>query len=287
MSIFLNFLLLPGSPTKGPRLYLSGNYCTLENACVPTYTHKTKYTRNSNTQHLEIPFHHRKLPEASGRAAFFSTPNDPHNAPSWEPETESGGIKSTFLLLTRTFLVVDQKRIKWNNFNERRPGQQGVRVQKPINCWCLLNISGIHPYQKPCPNLSLYKIWSLKQSCGMPVWSCVCIYVCIHLCVCKRTTCQTYRGGNLSTLFLRQGLLIKPGTHQLTRLVGQLTLGICLSLPFQHCSCRPMMSGFAWVLETQTHVFMIMQKVLYWLNNLSSFSRTVLLPTYLPHNPAR
>lgn len=142
-----------------------------------------------------------------------------------------------------------------------------------------MEAASLHPYQRPCPNLSLYKIWSLKQSCVMLVWSCVCIYVCIHLCVCKWTTFQTYRGGNLSTLFLRQGLLIKPETHQLTRLVGQLTLGICLSLPFQHCSYRPMMSGFAWVLETQTHVFMITQKVLYWLNNLSSFSRTVLLPT--------
>lgn len=47
-----------------------------------------------------------------GGATFFSILNDPHNAPSWEPETESGGIKSTFLLLTRTFLVVDQEKDK-------------------------------------------------------------------------------------------------------------------------------------------------------------------------------
>lgn len=181
MSIFLNFLLLPGSPTKGPRLYLSGNYCALENACVPTYTHKTKYTRNSNTQHLEIPFHHRKLPEASGRAAFFSTLNDPHNAPSWEPETESGGIKSTFLLLTRTFLVVDQKRIKWNNFTERWPGQQGVRVQKSINCWCLLNISGgsqLPPLPKTLP-----QSFPLQDMVSKAVLWYACVVVCVHICV--------------------------------------------------------------------------------------------------------
>lgn len=76
------------------------------------YTHKTKYTRNSNTQHLEIPFHHRNSQRPLGGAAFFSILNVPHNAPSWEPETESGGIKSTFLLLTRTFLVVDQEKDK-------------------------------------------------------------------------------------------------------------------------------------------------------------------------------
>lgn len=92
----------------------------------------------------------------------------------------------------------------------------------------------------------------------MLMWLCVYIYMCAN-----ELHVQAYRGRDLSTLFLKQSLLIKPGTYQLTRLVGQLTLGICLSLPFLHCSYRPMMQGFTWVLETQTHVFMIMQNVLY------------------------
>lgn len=101
--------------------------------------------------------------------------------PSWEPETESGGIKSTFLVLTRTFLVVDQKRIKWNNFTERRPRQKGVRVQKSINCWCLLNISG--GSQLPLLPKTLPQSFPLQDMVSKAVLWYACVVVCVHICV--------------------------------------------------------------------------------------------------------
>lgn len=168
-------------------------------------------TRNSNTQHLGIPFHHRKLPEDSSICCIFLNHNP--DRPSSMPQVRNQKLKveasNPHSCLLGHFRLWIRKRIKWNNFTERRPGQQGVRVQKSINCWRLLNISrGSQPSPRPnLSNLSLYKIWSLEQSCAMLVWLCVCIYLCannLHAQICTDE--------DLSILFLKQGLLLKPGT---------------------------------------------------------------------------